>query len=213
VAAGPPRRGTPRHAASRPTKAPSIGKNLPPIAIAVARLFFPQSKSLGIDLDSTSPALLKKIVYAGSNNPSFQRASEDLRILAGVRVNGKQVERLTQRMGQERQQERDAATAAWLARPLAQREEPPPGGAAPQLAVVERDGGRLQIRRPGDEPDNSDPAAPPEATLAQGQPQATVPEPARDPSTEAPPASRKASPAGRPKPSTGVRTRWAACSG
>jgi hypothetical protein len=120
-----------------------------------------------------------------------------LRVLAGVRVNVKQVERLTERMGQERQQERDAATAAWLARPLAQREEPPPGGAAPQLAVVEMDGGRLQIRRPGDEPDHSDPAAPPEATLAQGQPQATAPEPARDPSAEATPREPEGEP-GRP---------------
>src|SRR5262249_36904219 len=130
VAVDPPRRRTPSHAASRPTKAPSTGKNPPPIAIAVARLFCPQSQSLGLDLDSTSPALLKKIVYAGSNSPSFQRATDDLRVLAGVRVNVKQVERLTERIGQERQQERDAAAAAWLARPLAQREEAPPGSAA-----------------------------------------------------------------------------------
>lgn len=103
-----------------------------------------------------------------------------------MRVGVKQVERLTERIGQERQQQRDAATAAWLARPFAQREDAPPGSAVPPLAVVEMDGGRLQIRRPGDEPDNSDPAAPPEAAAAQGQPQATASEQARDPSAEAP---------------------------
>jgi hypothetical protein len=131
---------------STPTSAPLTGKNPPPIARPVARLFFPQSKSLGIDLGSFSPALLKKVVYAGSNAPSFQRAVADLLALARATVPVKQVERLTERIGQERQQERDAATAAWLERLLAQREDPPPGVTAPPLAVVEMDGGRLQIR-------------------------------------------------------------------
>lgn len=99
-------------------------------------------------MGSTSPALLKKIVYAGSNGPAFRRASTDLRVLAEVSVPPKQVERLTEQVGQERRVERDARVAAYLARPLAQREEPPGGVTAPQLAVVEMDGGRLQIRQP-----------------------------------------------------------------
>jgi hypothetical protein len=96
--------------------------------------------------------LLKKIVYAGSNSPAFQRGSQDLLVLAEVAVDAKQVERLTERIGRERQGERDAAMAAYLARPLAQREEPPPETAAPPLAVVEMDGGRLQIRAAAAEP-------------------------------------------------------------
>jgi hypothetical protein len=95
--------------------------------------------------------LLQKIVYAGANSPSFRRGSNDLRILADVAVDVKQVERLTQRVGQERQQERDAATAAYRARTLTQRDEPPPEQTPPSLAVVEMDGGRLQIRSAGDE--------------------------------------------------------------
>ena len=122
--------------------------NPPPIANAVARLFFPQSKSLGIDRGSCSPGLLKKIVYAGSNDPSFQRASQDLLILAEVKVAAKQVERLTRQIGRERCAERDAAVAAYLARPLLQREDPLPEVTPPQVAVVEMDGGRLQIRTP-----------------------------------------------------------------
>lgn len=70
-----------------------------------------------------------------------------MRVLAEVRVDPKQVERLTEQIGQERVAERDAAVAAWLARPLAEREDPPPGVTPPSLAVVEMDGGRLQIRR------------------------------------------------------------------
>jgi hypothetical protein len=124
--------------------------------------------------------LLKKIVYAGSNNPSFQRGSEALRVLAEVTVDVKQVERLTQRIGQERQQERDDAVAAWLALPLAQREDPPPEVTPPPLAVVEMDGGRLQIRAADDEPDATDATSQACATAAQAPPTATAPLQARD---------------------------------
>lgn len=146
---------TPNRAPFRPAEAPPTGKNPPPIANPVARLFFPQSKDLGIDLGSYSPGLLKKIVYAGSNDPSFQRGSEDLLVLAEVSVAAKQVERLTRQIGGERCDERDTAVAAYLARPLVQREDPPPAVTPPQVAVVEMDGGRLQIRTPkatSDEP-------------------------------------------------------------
>ena len=61
-------------------------------------------------------------------------------------VDPKRVERLTEQIGQERLAERDALVAAYLQRPLAQREDPPMARTAPQLAVVEMDGGRLQIR-------------------------------------------------------------------
>ena len=99
--------------------------------------------------------MLQKIVYAGSNNPAFRRGSQDLLVLAEVTVDAKQVERLTQHIGHERQHERDAAVAAYLARPLAQREEPPPDSAVVQLAVVEMDGGRWQIRGAADGPDTT----------------------------------------------------------
>ena len=95
-----------------------------------------------------------------------------------MRVDVKQVERLTKRIGRERQDERDAATDAWRARPLAQREEPPPEATAPRLAVVEMDGGRLQIRDSSGEPAPSGPAAPPGAAAAEGAPTLTGPPPA-----------------------------------
>jgi hypothetical protein len=99
--------------------------------------------------------LLKKIVYAGSNAPSFRRASQDLRVLAEVACDPKQIERLTEQIGQERLDERNAWVAAWLARPLAEREQPPPTATPPQLAVAEMDGGRLQIRADADGPPGS----------------------------------------------------------
>jgi hypothetical protein len=80
-----------------------------------------------------------------------------LRVLAEVTVDAKQVERLTEQIGLERVAERDAAVAAWLDRPLAQREDPPPDVTPPQLAVVAMDGGRLQIRRSAEEPEDGEP--------------------------------------------------------
>jgi hypothetical protein len=114
-------------------------------AANVGRLFFPQSKSLGIDRGEYSVAMLDKIVYAGTMNRSFELASANLRKLAEVEVPTKQVERVCRRIGQERVHERDEAVSAYQELPLAERKQAPPGVTAPDLAVVGCDGGRLQI--------------------------------------------------------------------
>lgn len=122
--------------------------------------------------------MLKKIVYAGSNHSSFQQGSEALQVLAEVAVPVKQVERLTEQMGKDRRDERNAMVAAYLARPLAQREEAPPDVTSPQLAVVEMDGGRLQIRTPDDESGQTAEAGPAASTdlpVASVSPQASDP--------------------------------------
>jgi hypothetical protein len=89
--------------------------------------------------------MLDKIVYAGTMNPSFEQASQDLHKLAEVEVPTKQVERVTKRIGQERVAERDAAVEAYQALPLTERKSVPEGVTAPEVAVVGCDGGRLQI--------------------------------------------------------------------
>jgi hypothetical protein len=114
--------------------------------------------------------VLQKIVYAGSNNPSFQRGSQDLRVLAKLTVPVKQVERLTKQIGRERHAERDEAVKAWRSRPLAQREDPPAGVTPVAVAVVEMDGGRLQIRAPEAGPDATA-AVTPAGGLADSAPQ------------------------------------------
>jgi len=134
-----------------------------------------------MDLGSTSPTLLKKIVYAGSNSPSFQRGRSDLQALAEVSIDAKQVERLTEQIGQQRLAQRDALVAAYRERPLAQREDPPVGVTAPQLAVVEMDGGRLQIRKPNEQSRQPEPLA-----REVGKPSAQEPlEPTAMPGTDA----------------------------
>src|SRR5271170_6793482 len=105
-------------------------------AANVGRLFFPQSKSLGIDRGEYSTARLDKIVYAGTMGRSFEQASKDLRKLAEVEVPTKQVERVCQRIGNERVAQRDEAVATYQELPLTERKAAPAGVTAPELAVV-----------------------------------------------------------------------------
>jgi hypothetical protein len=121
------------------------GPNRQATVPAVGGLYFPQAKSLGIDQTETSPALQQKIVYAGIVSRSFTQASVTLEYLADLTVDVKQVERLTEGIGNERVAQRDAATAAFQALPLVDKFGAPPDVTAPDLAVVMTDGGRLQI--------------------------------------------------------------------
>ena len=89
-----------------------------------------------------------KIVYAGIASRSFAQASVTLERLAELSVGAKQVERLTEGIGDERVAERDAAVAAFAALPFVEKFVAPPGVTPPELAVVMTDGGRLQIRDP-----------------------------------------------------------------
>jgi hypothetical protein len=155
--------------AGRPNgKSPNI------TAAPVGRLFFPQSKSLGLDRAGYSNAILAKIAYAGSNNTSYQQAEADLDHLAELDVSAKQVRRLCKRVGDERVEERDATVAAYQALPLVERKSAPPGVAPPALAVVGVDGGRVQIfERPG-----SAAAAPQAAAEPPAEPDVVVTAPA-----------------------------------
>ena len=89
-----------------------------------------------------SPGLLTKIEYAGGNARSFQRAAEALERLAESSISARHVERLTERLGQERAAERDRAAGALKARKLhAQYKQ------APAVAVVMLDAGKAQFRQ------------------------------------------------------------------
>lgn len=85
------------------------------------------------------------MVYAGSHASSFQQASKDLKEEAELDISDQRIMRATKRIGQERVQQRDAQTNAWAELPLPQQQHSP-GEQVPQLACVEMDGGRLQIR-------------------------------------------------------------------
>src|SRR5258707_1266 len=121
------------------------GWNRKRTAAVVGGLFFPQSKSLGIDLGAFSPAMLEKIVLAATACTSYQSASTVLAKLTDLSINEKRVERLTRDLGGERVAERDAQTADYEAMRIVGKFETPVGVPAPDLAVVMVDGGRLQV--------------------------------------------------------------------
>ena len=110
------------------------------------------------------PHVLRQIVYAGVQNTSFAAGRDDLLNLARLKISEKQVERVTERIGQERVEQRDAQVQAFLKLPVMEK-----FAAAvahpPDLAVVEMDGGRLQIRKET----RSDPAITAEASPAHGR--------------------------------------------
>jgi hypothetical protein len=105
--------------------------------------------------------VLKRIVYAGTQLTSFAQGSAALEALGGLTVATKQVERVTERIGRERVEQRDQAVQDFLALPLMERCKSPVANPPPEsnVATVMMDGGRLQIlnRRQGD-PDAADAA-------------------------------------------------------
>jgi len=90
---------------------------------------------------------LKRIVYAGTQLTSFAEGSATLEALGGLSVTTKQVERITEKIGQERVEERDRAVQGFLALPLMDRCKSPVANPPPEsiVASVMMDGGRLQI--------------------------------------------------------------------
>src|SRR6516225_6974262 len=84
----------PKSGSCKPRSARPNGRNRKGIAAAVGGLFFPQSRSLGIDQRQVSPAVLEKITYAGTASRSYAQARQLLEKLAGLLVDDKQVERL-----------------------------------------------------------------------------------------------------------------------
>jgi hypothetical protein len=127
----------------------SPGSNRDVFASVVARLFFPHTKDLGIEVDaSVSPGILKKMVYAGSHG-AFEHASADLRELAEITISADRIRRATEKIGNERVKERDQDVQAFEQLTLPAQQQKPASldpAQVPDVACVEMDGGRLQIR-------------------------------------------------------------------
>jgi len=111
----------------------------------LARLFFPQSKALGLGVDEgLSPGVMRKCVHLATKLPSFLSAQESIAETIEVELTTKRVERLTERIGKARVYEREIATRQWEGPPLLQKLTAPPGVKPPQVACVSYDGGRMQ---------------------------------------------------------------------
>lgn len=97
---------------------------------------------LKLSSEGYSTGLLQKIEYAGGNGRSFETAAQSLDRLAEFSISAKHVERLTERLGQERAARRDKAAAAMKARQLRSAYAQPPA-----VAVISVDAGKAQFRQ------------------------------------------------------------------
>lgn len=105
------------------------------------------TQAIGVEVDCPfTPSMLRKVVYAGSQSVSFVEASKDLLALAEAEVSRERVQRWTKRIGEERIAETRAAAKSYGELPLPARRKTPTGK-SPQVACVEMDGGRIQIRK------------------------------------------------------------------
>jgi len=83
-------------------------------------------------------------VYAGTEARGFEQAADFLEKLGEISISAQRVRRLTLRIGDERQQECAAQTAAFAALTLPEQRQSPTGR-APEAVSVQADGARLQI--------------------------------------------------------------------
>lgn len=100
-----------------------------------------------------SPSVLGKALRAGAREPSFQDAADALEELAEVTISGRQLTRIAHEVGRQLEAHRDQQVQQFQDRQLT-----PTVTTRPALAVVEVDGGRLQIRGEGDGPGAHDAA-------------------------------------------------------
>jgi hypothetical protein len=89
--------------------------------------------------------VLKKMVYAGANASSFEQASRDLAEEAELSISAPRIRRATECVGQERLALRGEAVERWQSLSLPERGRSPHEH-VPQVACVQVDGGRVQIR-------------------------------------------------------------------
>ena len=109
-------------------------------------------RTLRCDVDSEqTPAVLKKVVIAAARDRSYATASRNLEDLADLKISAKQCQRIAIRIGTERlaeQAERieDYCTASIPQQQHGQSEGAPANDWNHRVAVVQCDGGRVQIR-------------------------------------------------------------------
>jgi hypothetical protein len=103
--------------------------------------------TIGVEVDCPfTPAMLRKVVYAGSQATSFVQASKNLEVLAETKVSRERVQRWTKRVGAERVAEVQRQAESYQALPLPEQRRSPTAQ-VPPVACVMVDGGRIQIRQ------------------------------------------------------------------
>jgi hypothetical protein len=112
-----------------------------PTAAAAVGGFSPLDLRLALGAEGYSPALLAKIEFAGANAPSFPQGARFLEVLSDLAVSPKHLQRITERLGAEREQSRDVQAEAFRSGKLKPvRKEPP------AVVAVHVDAGKAQFR-------------------------------------------------------------------
>jgi len=88
--------------------------------------------------------VLRKVVRSAAREPSFREAAAAMAEMAEVTISGRQLDRIAREVGEQLQARRDEQVERFRAGTLEPRVE-----IRPALAVVEVDGGRLQVRGDG----------------------------------------------------------------
>jgi hypothetical protein len=139
---------------------------------------------LGLDGHSYSPALCERLVTLAGELHSYEQAAIAMRIAGGVTITGRHIQRLTQEVGTALAAQRDAQAEQYRRRTL------PPRVPAPEVAVVEVDGGRFGTRASNAGPGVHQPQAKEDKIACLMSMRSTVHE--TDPQPEPPPAVRDA---------------------
>lgn len=109
-------------------------------------------KTLRCDVDSEqTPAVLKKIVIASARDRSYATASRNLEDLADLKISAKQCQRIAIRIGTERLDEQAERIEAYCTASIPEQQhgqsaDAPANDWNSRVAVVQCDGGRVQVR-------------------------------------------------------------------
>ena len=100
---------------------------------------------MGFDARELTPLLVLKIGVTAAETRSFERGEKVMKDVAGVAVSAKTIERVVHDIGRELAERRDSDPKSDQALAICPEN-------APDLAVVECDGGRIRTREPGHGP-------------------------------------------------------------
>lgn len=113
------------------------------VARRAGRFFSLLDDRLGLRTEGYSPALVGKIEYAGGQCP-FDQAAEMLGRLSELSISGMHVQRITERLGRERAEERDRQVEQFQTGRLSAAHVEPPA-----VVAVHVDAGKTQVRCDG----------------------------------------------------------------
>jgi hypothetical protein len=96
---------------------------------------------LALGTEGYSAALVAKIEYAGANEESFEKAAQTLDRVGEVSISAKHVQRISERLGGERVQQRDREVEQMKTGQLRPVYRQPP-----QVAAIHLDAGKIRLR-------------------------------------------------------------------